>query len=277
MKEYVYLDSQPLAQIATGSPEVLTYLHTDNLGTPRYATNTAGTQVWAWAMDAFGVSTPTGTVTVNLRLPGQYFDTESSLFYNWNRYYNPNIGRYISPDPIGQEGGLNLFSYVGQSPIMFKDMSGLDIYVIVNNNDPVIGTHVGTFVTTLGKPDKNVLYDAGGSFQLSTRGSGDAFFGGEADLKAYIQYQKKDGNDVKVFRFITTPQEDDIFRQNIDDQSGCMGGMCAICSGNVLRGTGPFKSLGSTKTPAGMARELQAILDASKPKKSFFSFFEDNK
>jgi len=125
VKEYVYLNSQPLAQIATGSPEVLTYLHVDHLGTPRYATNTAGTSVWTWVNDAYGVSTPTGTVTVNLRMPGQYYDSESGNFYNWNRYYNPRIGRYISPDPIGQEGGLNLFSYVGQSPVMGVDPWGL--------------------------------------------------------------------------------------------------------------------------------------------------------
>lgn len=125
VKEYVYLSDAPLAQIATGSPEVLTYLHTDHLGTPRYATNTAGTSVWSWTNDAFGISVPTGTVTVNLRMPGQFYDAESGNFYNWNRYYNPNIGRYISSDPIGQVGGLNLFSYGGQNPVMNLDVYGL--------------------------------------------------------------------------------------------------------------------------------------------------------
>ena len=127
IREYVYLNDQPLAQVDAGSPEVLTYLHADHLGTPKYGTNTGGTQVWAANTDAFGVGTPTGSRTVNLRMAGQYYDAESGLFYNWNRYYNPNIGRYISSDPIGQEGGLNLFSYVGQSPIMFKDMNGLEM------------------------------------------------------------------------------------------------------------------------------------------------------
>jgi RHS repeat-associated protein len=123
-REYVYLNGAPLAQVTAGSPETVAYLHTDHLGTPRFATNAAGTQVWSWNNDAFGTSTPTATVTVNLRMPGQYYDAESGLFYNWNRYYNPAIGRYISSDPIGLEGGLNTFGYVGQNPVMGIDPTG---------------------------------------------------------------------------------------------------------------------------------------------------------
>jgi len=83
----------------------VTYLHPDHLGTPKFGTNAGGTQVWAWAPDAFGNGSPSGGATVNLRMPGQFYDAESSLFYNWNRYYNPATGRYISSDPIGLEGG----------------------------------------------------------------------------------------------------------------------------------------------------------------------------
>lgn len=58
-------------------------------------------------------------------MPGQYYDSESGLFYNWNRYYNPAIGRYISSDPIGIDGGLNTFLYVNASPTMYSDSEGL--------------------------------------------------------------------------------------------------------------------------------------------------------
>jgi RHS repeat-associated protein len=128
IREYVYLDDLPagaLAQVDAGSPEVLTYLHTDHLGTPRFATNTGGTQVWAWTSDAFGNGAPSGAATVNLRMPGQYYDAESGLSYNWNRYYNPATGRYISSDPIGLEGGLNTFLYAEASPVMYSDPEGL--------------------------------------------------------------------------------------------------------------------------------------------------------
>jgi len=82
IREYVYLDSTPLAQVDAGAPENVIYLHPDHLGTPRFATNSGGTQVWAWAGDAFGVGAPSGSATVNIRMPGQYVDAESGLFYN---------------------------------------------------------------------------------------------------------------------------------------------------------------------------------------------------
>src|SRR5690606_17524599 len=125
IREYIYLDSAPLAQVDAGAPETITYLHSDHLGTPRFATDTGGTQVWSWTGDAFGVGAPSGSATVNLRMPGQYYDAESGLFYNWNRYYNPAIGRYISSDPIGIEGGLNTFLYAEASPAMYMDPEGL--------------------------------------------------------------------------------------------------------------------------------------------------------
>jgi RHS repeat-associated protein len=125
VREYIYLNNAPLAQVNSGSPETATYIHTDHLGTPRFGTNTAGTQVWSWTNDAFGTSAPSGAATINLRMAGQYYDSESSLFYNWNRYYNPAIGRYISSDPIGLSGGLNTFAYANLSPQMYTDPYGL--------------------------------------------------------------------------------------------------------------------------------------------------------
>lgn len=115
---------------------MLIYLHPDHLGTPKYGTNTGGTQVWAANADAFGVGAPSGSATVNLRMPGQYYDAESGLFYNWNRYYSPAIGRYISSDPIGQEGGLNTFLYAESSPVMFVDPEGLQ-GLFVRGGSPV--------------------------------------------------------------------------------------------------------------------------------------------
>jgi len=76
-------------------------------------------------------------------MPGQYVDAESGLFYNWNRYYNPAIGRYISNDPIGIDGGLNTFLYADANPVMYADPTG---------EEPLTLTLTGTAVLpTLGQ------------------------------------------------------------------------------------------------------------------------------
>jgi RHS repeat-associated protein len=75
---------------------------------------------------AVASSTNTVGVTMNLRFPGQYFEAESALNNNMMRDYDSTIGRYIQSDPIGLSGGINVYEYVGASPIMHRDPNGLD-------------------------------------------------------------------------------------------------------------------------------------------------------
>jgi len=104
--------------------------------TPRLGTDANQTVVWYWRSLAFGSIEPIddpdqdGTATIiNLRLAGQYADSESGLFYNWNRYYDPRTGRFITSDPIGLFGGLNTYAYVHGNPLSYSDPMGLDVRV----------------------------------------------------------------------------------------------------------------------------------------------------
>jgi RHS repeat-associated protein len=108
------------------------YIHTDHLDTPRTITNGAGQVVWTWSNDdPFGYNAPNenptglGNFTCNLRFPGQYFDKETNVHYNYFRDYDPAIARYIESDPSGLAGGTNTYAYVDGNPISYTDPLGL--------------------------------------------------------------------------------------------------------------------------------------------------------
>lgn len=124
-------------------------IHSDHLGTPRLVTDDTAKPTWQWAYSAFGDNKPTGILkattnpnsaitnqpvllvatnpgaVLNLRFPGQYADSETGLFYNYFRTYQPNQGRYTQNDPIGLDGGANRFGYVEGNPLTMTDPEGL--------------------------------------------------------------------------------------------------------------------------------------------------------
>jgi RHS repeat-associated protein len=108
-----------------------TYLHNSHLGAPEFATDASGEVRWSGSYSSFGkvqVDAKGSTWTLNLRLPGQYFDAESNLHYNVHRYYDPSRGRYLSPDPLGLRGGINTYAYADSNPLKNIDPMGLILF-----------------------------------------------------------------------------------------------------------------------------------------------------
>jgi RHS repeat-associated protein len=124
LAEYIYLGNRLLAMIRPG--EAVYYFHNDHLGTPQVLTDDTQTIAWKAVYTPFGEAVASvQTVDNPFRFPGQYFDSETGLHYNYFRYYNPQTGRYMTPDPIGLWGGINLFAYVENNPINRMDPLGL--------------------------------------------------------------------------------------------------------------------------------------------------------
>ena len=107
----------------------LVYYQLDHLGTPIAAHNAKGEAVWTAEYEAWGRirnETVSDGLKANIpfRFQGQYYDEESGLHYNRFRYYDPEIGRFVSQDPIGLRGGMNLFEYA-PNPVGWIDPFGL--------------------------------------------------------------------------------------------------------------------------------------------------------
>ncbi|MDH3328289.1 MAG: RHS domain-containing protein [Desulfobulbaceae bacterium] len=115
-----------LTQAVTTSDPRTYYYISDHLTTAQLLVDDFGEVVWQGNYKPFGeVDIVVNTLENNFRFPGQYYDSETGLHYNWHRYYDPATGRYISADPIGLAGGMNLYAYVGGNPLNKKDRKGL--------------------------------------------------------------------------------------------------------------------------------------------------------
>jgi RHS repeat-associated protein len=127
-RDYVWLDTLPLAVVDDGATNTISYVHADGLGTPRAISDAPGNTIWQWIYkgNPFGEQLQTGSYVYNLRFPGQYFDAESGLYYNVSRDYEAISGRYVQSDPVGLFGGQpSTYAYVSGNPTISTDPSGL--------------------------------------------------------------------------------------------------------------------------------------------------------
>ncbi|WP_234413398.1 RHS repeat-associated core domain-containing protein [Stenotrophomonas sp. ZAC14D2_NAIMI4_7] len=136
-QQAIWLDNYPVALInvpAAGVPE-LAYIQPDHLGTPRVVIDPVrDVAIWEWSnkSEVFGNQIPSAdpdgdgvAFELALRFPGQQATDASGMFYNYQREYDPAVGRYSQSDPIGLVGGINTYLYVRGTPTVEVDRSGL--------------------------------------------------------------------------------------------------------------------------------------------------------
>ena len=133
--------SDPIAVVSgVNTTPALLMVHVDQLNRPVKMTNSAGTIVWNAVWQPWGgAHTLTGAEALNARFPGQWFQLEAGLHYNWHRHYDPSLGRYTQPDPLGFvdqipgselpgfQDGPGIYAFAGGSPQLFTDPDGQNL------------------------------------------------------------------------------------------------------------------------------------------------------
>jgi len=101
-------------------------VHTDQLGRPELLADQSGTTKWRAKLEAFDRTVIQDQVGgYHLGFPGQYHDVETGFIYNIFRDYDSTTGRYLQPDPIGLNGGINPYVYASGNPINLIDPFGM--------------------------------------------------------------------------------------------------------------------------------------------------------
>ncbi|MBA3623269.1 MAG: DUF2235 domain-containing protein [Methylibium sp.] len=204
VRQYVYLADRPIAVIDTpqgkapeaeelsalrriwgdvrtavsawlGDGERMVWLHDNHLGAVEAATGKDGQVIWQAVYQPFGqAKISSAAFEFNLRLPGQYEDAETGLHYNHHRYYDPQRGEYVTPDPLGTPDGPNRYSYVRYNPLKYVDPLGLILFAFdgTGNNDPA---GPGSIVSNVVK--FRDLYNDGAPYYISGPGTVDAATG----------------------------------------------------------------------------------------------------
>jgi RHS repeat-associated protein len=121
---------RPVAVVAdVNTTPVMYWAHIDHLHRPVKMTNAAKATVWNAVWKPWGEPEAiTGTASLDARFPGQWFQIEAGLHYNWHRHYDASIGRYTQPDPLGFVDGPSVYGYAVAKPLTRVDPRGLQIF-----------------------------------------------------------------------------------------------------------------------------------------------------
>ena len=179
--------------------------------------------------------------------------------YNIFRWYRVGWGRYSQADPIGLDGGLNLYGYGLQSPLNAVDPLGLKTCLIFTRDTSYGVTYYShTAVWSSGtcksgdgscRVSEPFLYDPAGSYRSRERGSAGIFSGEEAALEDYVRYQRNTGSQVEVYCFETSCCDEKTIMDRADSIGDPRGFSCAASVSACISGVGPFRGVSPTSVP----------------------------
>jgi RHS repeat-associated protein len=119
----------PLVWYAGSTLGTVHYLHPDHEGSIVAVTDGTGAKYAINTYDEYGTPVFSGSQSINtgrFQYTGQAWLNELNLYYYKARFYSPGLGRFLQTDPIGYDGGLNLYEYVGDDPVDANDPTGLE-------------------------------------------------------------------------------------------------------------------------------------------------------
>jgi RHS repeat-associated protein len=128
---------------------VSSFYHADAQGTITSLSNTTGALVQTYGYDSFGkVTSSSGSLQNSFQYTSREFDPETNLHFYRSRYYDPQIGRFLSEDPIAFLASLNFYVYAFNSPVYWVDPFGLDVTIKLYPASNPYG-HVGIGVNSM--------------------------------------------------------------------------------------------------------------------------------
>lgn len=195
---YLYEDEgyQPLARVdGIGALQKIRYYHNDLNGLPEQLTEADGHTLWqatyrVWGNTVEEVREPYFIEEQNLRFQGQYLDRETGLHFNTFRFYDPDVGRFTTPDPIGLAGGLNTYAY-SPNPFMWSDPLGLA--ACAKKVDALRNGPQKTVVKVKTKKEANELLKEAFPNSQKVRGIGSQDAQGIRKKNKMDQFKKRDG------------------------------------------------------------------------------------
>jgi RHS repeat-associated protein len=252
---------------------IISYYFNDHLGAPILQTDATGTVVWRVERDPYGerYATRVGADRHQpLGLPGQEYDASSDRQYNIFRWYRAGWGRYTQADPIGLQGGANLYRYVEGNPVRFRDPLGLKICVVLTYRPYIqlgalwAGAISHAAFYTDGQCDgpcdgpTQFIFDPGGTYvpdRPGKRWGSDLWE--NPNIEDYLDYHRRSGAKVDVYCFDTSCCEEQQIFDRISNLGPRTGGTCTFNVSDALNDVGPFKDLG--RWPGPLSRSIRRL------------------